>query len=528
MIMLAAMLAARLLLATVFLVAGGAKLLDRVGSRRGLKDFGVPGWLAAPLGIALPVTELMVAAALLPIASAWLGALGALCLLMVFLLGISINLAQGRKPDCHCFGQLYSAPAGWSTLTRNAVLAGVAGFVVWQGRANPGLSVGGWLGGLTIGQRVGILGGLAALALIAGEAAFLLQIVRQQGRILLRIEALEARFPDAQGAPQDSATPAVGLPIGTPAPRFRLDGLHGEAITLEALVAGGKPALLLFANPDCGPCQVLMPEIGRWQREHAALLAVVLVSEGTAEENRAKSNGHGVSQVLLQKKREVAEAYRAWGTPAAVLVKPDGSVGSLVAQGADAIRALVAHTVAAPPSLPAQGAAAPAKGQNGNGSHAMARPPVVKIGDPAPPLKLHDLGGKTVTLTDFRGRKTLLLFWNPGCGFCQQMLNDLKAWEANPPAGAPKLVVVSAGTVEENQAMNLRSPVLLDGDFQASSAFGANGTPMAVLVDAKGRVASGVAAGAQEVFALAGGKPAAPSEPVLTVPEGGLVGGRTN
>jgi thiol-disulfide isomerase/thioredoxin len=99
-----------------------------------------------------------------------------------------------------------------------------------------------------------------------------------------------------------------------------------------------------------------------------------------------------------------------------------------------------------------------------------------------------------------------VLFWNPGCGFCRQMLDALKAWEANPPAGAPKLLVVSTGTVEENRAMGLRAPVVLDQGSGVMSAFGANGTPMAVLVDAHGRIASGPAAGAPAVLALARGE----------------------
>jgi len=45
--------------------------------------------------------------------------------------------------------------------------------------------------------------------------------------------------------------------------------------------------------------------------------------------------------------------------------------------------------------------------------------------------------------------------------------------------------------------------VLLDSSSSVMSSFGANGTPMAVLVDAEGRVASSVAAGAEQVFALA-------------------------
>ena len=83
------------------------------------------------------------------------------------------------------------------------------------------------------------------------------------------------------------------------------------------------------------------------------------------------------------------------------------------------------------------------------------------------------------------------------------MLPDLKAWEAHPPEGAPQLLVVSTGSVEENRAQGLRSPVVLDQGFAVGNAFGADGTPMAVLVDAEGRIASGVAAGVPEVLALA-------------------------
>ncbi len=517
MTMLAAMLGARLLLATVFLVAGVAKLGDRAGSRRALKDFGVPDWLVAPLGILLPIAELAVAGALLPVASAWLGSLGALALLAVFLLGIGINLARGRKPDCHCFGHLYSAPAGWSTLIRNAALAAVAGFVVWQGRNSPGPSAFTWLGNLTAAQRLGLFGGLAGLTLLATEAAFLLQILRQQGRILLRLEALERRFPT--DPPHASAEPAVGLPIGTPAPAFRLNDLHGKATTLQSLVAAGKPTLLLFTNPSCGPCLALMPEVGQWQREHAVTLTIAVVSEGTAEENRAKCREHGLSPVLLQQKREVAESYHAWGTPAAVVVRPDGFVGSQLAQGGDNIRKLIANTVEVPQPFPPQLASASGNGQKGNRNQPEPRHAMASVGKSAPTLKLRDLSGKSVTLREFRGHKTLLLFWNPACGYCQQMLNDLKAWEADPPAGAARLVVISAGTVEANRAMNLRSTVLLDPDFQAGPAFGANGTPMAVIVDATGCIASEVAAGAQAVLALAGSNPPAVAGPARATEE---------
>ena len=60
------LLAARLLLAAVFAVAGVAKLVDLAGSRRAMRDFGLPDRLAAPLGTLLPLAELAAAVALVP------------------------------------------------------------------------------------------------------------------------------------------------------------------------------------------------------------------------------------------------------------------------------------------------------------------------------------------------------------------------------------------------------------------------------------------------------------------------------
>src|SRR5215217_3458944 len=107
------LLIARLVLGGVFLLAGLAKLADRTGSRQAMIAFGVPAPLAAPLGVLLPLAELVVAVALLPLSTAWWGALGALALLLFFVGGIGVNLIRGRTPECHCFGQLPSSPASW-------------------------------------------------------------------------------------------------------------------------------------------------------------------------------------------------------------------------------------------------------------------------------------------------------------------------------------------------------------------------------------------------------------------------------
>lgn len=463
-----------MLLALAFAVAGAAKLADRPGSRRAIADFGVPAALATPLGTLLPLAELAVAAALLPSATAWWGALGAFALLLLFAAGISSNLVRGRRPDCHCFGQIHSAPAGYSTLARNGLFAVVAGFVLWQGSEGAGPSALGWLWGLSAGQLAVLLGVLAVLGLVAAQWLFLLNLFRQNGRLLLRLEALEGGL--GVDVPSGNGSHA-GLPPGAAAPAFGLPSLGGEEITLDALRAPGKPVLLIFTDPGCEPCKALLPEIDHWQREHAAEVTVALLTRGTAEENRS----YGVERVLLQKDREVAEAYGADGTPSAVLVRPDGTVGSAVAAGSEAVTALFERVLA----------------------HDDV-PEGTKVGEPAPEITLPNLSGEDVSLTDFGGENVLVLFWSTGCGFCDRMLDDLKAWEAAPPEGAPKLLVISDGTVEANEIQGLRSPVLLDRGFDSARAFGAPGTPAAVLVDASGKVASGMALGGKQVLALAG------------------------
>src|SRR5580692_5998407 len=113
------LLGVRLLLSAVFGVAGVAKLLDYDGSRKSLVNFGVPEFLSRPMGLLLPLAELICALALIPDRSAMWGAYGIAALVVIFIVGISVALARDKNPDCHCFGQLHSTPVSWKTLLRN-------------------------------------------------------------------------------------------------------------------------------------------------------------------------------------------------------------------------------------------------------------------------------------------------------------------------------------------------------------------------------------------------------------------------
>src|ERR1019366_10132460 len=182
------LLVTRVLLAAVFVVAGWGKLADPKGSRESMDDFGVPHSLGPLLAFLLPLAELASAIALIPVASAWWGAAGVLALLVLFMAAIGVNLARGRRPNCHCFGQLHSAPVGWKTLARNTVLSALAVLVLWQG---PGASLGDWLGSL---NRLELMV-LVLAAACAGLAVFtvwsLLHLLRQNGRLMLRLRSEE-------------------------------------------------------------------------------------------------------------------------------------------------------------------------------------------------------------------------------------------------------------------------------------------------------------------------------------------------
>jgi thiol-disulfide isomerase/thioredoxin len=509
------------MLAATLGVAGVAKLADPEGSKRALSNFGLPRYFARPLGILLPVVELFLALSLIPTSTALWGAIGALALLLLFCAGIGVNLARGNKPDCHCFGQLHSGPVGWKTLARNGVLAALAAFLVWQGwQGNVGPSAVAWIGALSTFQLLALIGGVLVLGLLAGQWWLLLHLMRQNGRLLVRLEALESGLGNSAMPSHNghAAQPQEGLAVGAQAPAFSLEGLYGETLTLDSLRSPDKPVMLLFTDPECGPCNALLPKIGRWQEEHSEKLSIALISRGSVDENKAKTSEHGLTKVLLQKDWEVSEAYEIRGTPSALVVRPDGTVGSPIAGGAEGIRDLVQQAVEAPsPNAPLVLPGAPAPVRNGNGGgpcpkcgkqhpaqDAPAMLHALKVGEDPPEVKLEDLSGKEVSLKeDFKGEETLVLFWNPGCGFCNQMLPDIKQWEENPPEGAPKLLMVSAGTKEANEEMSLNSPVVLDQQFATGRIFGAGGTPSAVLVDADGKVASEVAVGATAVLELA-------------------------
>lgn len=494
----------RLLFAAVFFTSGIAKLFDQKGAQQAIIDFGLPKLLAKPVAILLPLGELAIATALVSVILAWWGAVGAIGLLIAFNIGIAVNLVRGRAPECHCFGKLDSKPIGWTTLARNFALIAAGVLIVWYGSENVGPSVINWLTSLTAIQLLNLFFAMLVLGILASQAWFIIHLMRQQGRLLIRLDALEARLDSANNvvqakAPAKQAIPERGLPIGAKAPTFNLTRVDGENVSLETLLSPAKPLVFLFHDSGCGPCAALMPEIAQWQQKFSSHFTVALISRN-APKKKAKAE-YEIENLLIQPKgQDIFRAYQVTSTPTAVLVQPNGRLGSRLAMGRDAIRNLVSQIVPTTLPIPPTNASV---NRNFNGRQSgVIMPQILEVGASVPDFSLPDLTGQQVDLKNLLDTNIVLFFWNPDCGFCKVMLDKVREWEDMFLGKAPKLIFISRGSVEANKKMGLQSPVLLDQDFTASRIFGARGTPSAVFIDSNGRIESKVAIGAQEITNL--------------------------
>jgi uncharacterized membrane protein YphA (DoxX/SURF4 family)/peroxiredoxin len=313
-----ALVIARLSLAVVFIVAGVAKLADRSGTRQALTDFAVPHDIAGPLLFLLPAAELATALALVfPTTARW-GAAGSLLLLTLFVVGLTRVLRRGEAPDCHCFGQLHSKPASWTTVARNLLLALPAAYVTLTG---PGPSLTSWVASTDTTDLWLIA--TAALAILATTTS-----------VLLRLENRRLRSTGGRvgTAPRQ---------IGALAPLFSLPSAAGQVVSLQDLLADDRACLLTFVSPGCGPCAALLPELARWHDTVTERLALTLVAPVEAMQAEALAREHDLADVLIDQQSAVMQAYGVTATPSAVLVATDGTVRSAPVAGRIAIESLL-------------------------------------------------------------------------------------------------------------------------------------------------------------------------------------------
>ena len=173
------------------------------------------------------------------------------------------------------------------------------------------------------------------------------QFIRQNGRILLRLESIEKQLRPRPAAPRGkqpdpslarSRLNRSGLKAGATAPEFRLPRIDGGELSLAEL-RGGR-VLLVFSDPDCGPCDELAPRLQELHRQRPDL-RVLIVSRRDREASRAKATKLGLTfPIVLQKQWEISLKYGMFATPIGYLIDERGVLASDVAVGVEPILSL--------------------------------------------------------------------------------------------------------------------------------------------------------------------------------------------
>lgn len=338
------------------------------------------------------------------------------------------------------------------------------------------------------------------------------QLVKQQGRILLRLDQLDSHTAHTHTAhtghpitikretAQDRQSEMRGLPIGTPIPPFDLPGLSGSRVSLEKF--RGKQVLLINWDPECGYCEMVSPILAGLQSDFRERnVQLLLASRGDAESNRALVQKYSIDgTVILQTDSQYVEPFENEGAPVAYFLDEQGRVSRPFADGADHVISL-AQEVATSRQV---------KKKNLRGQLPLTESNIerrgLKSGSPAPSFSLPDVYGRKISLADYSGRRVLLVFSDPHCEPCDQLAPHLARFYRRQGDKGFSVLMVGRGDPEENRLKaeqhGFEFPVVMQQKWELSKQYGIFATPVAFLINEDGLIAKDVAVGADEIMSL--------------------------
>ena len=136
-----------------------------------------------------------------------------------------------------------------------------------------------------------------------------------------------------------------------------------------------------------------------------------------------------------------------------------------------------------------------------------ARPVLVETGDPAPAFALKNLADELMQVPgELRGKQSLLMFWQPGCGHCLQLAPELASL-AKARKSSLNVMLVSNGTPDRNREVvdkfGFTFPLVIQQDgWEIGNIYGVSGTPTAFVLDAAGAVTLGPVIGGPDIQTL--------------------------
>ena len=324
------------------------------------------------------------------------------------------------------------------------------------------------------------------------------RLTLRHGLSLLRIEALESQLAhEAEDPEMDNRTAlyTYGIPPGSVAMNFDLPSISGENLTLYRF--RGRRVLLIFVAPDCPASIELLAAISCLApTDTDSDVQILIVSTGDMQENRDLMQRFDVQwPVVVQHDNELATLVFVNGTPMAYMLNAEGITESHRLEGVLAITGAV--VLANRESLPEQTT-------NAINLDPPGAPPTLQRADTLPAFSIPITGGGELTPGSLRGRRTIIIVFDPLSPPCVDLLPVLA--EIHTSSGAPDIVMISrrdpALTTALASESSMPYPVGFQTNWEVSRMFGVLAAPLACIVSASGFVETDPAVGYQAVLNL--------------------------
>jgi cytochrome c biogenesis protein CcmG/thiol:disulfide interchange protein DsbE len=152
------------------------------------------------------------------------------------------------------------------------------------------------------------------ILLMVAIAGLFLRMMQLQGQVLAALESFQV-----------VSSPGEGLEVGTRAPNFALNDTEGQTVALADLT--GQRVLLAFSSTHCPACKEMYPHLKAFS-ENPPEIQVVMISRGSAEENRQLMAEQGFDFPVLAWEDAMAGDYQVPGTPFYYAIDGEGIIVS--------------------------------------------------------------------------------------------------------------------------------------------------------------------------------------------------------
>ena len=112
----------------------------------------------------------------------------------------------------------------------------------------------------------------------------------------------------------------------------------------------------------------------------------------------------------------------------------------------------------------------------------------------APALSLKDLRGRTVRLSDYRGKVVLVNFWATWCPPCRAEMPDLIKWQRDYRKKGLQVIGITYPPQEKSEvreftrSLKINYPIVIGSKETREVFFQGETLPLTVIIDREGRV----------------------------------------